>query len=136
MLDRLKSFLGEIRRPGSTRTLGLTSVLEDRPASTQVPQPPSEAPAKAKSAELPEFGALGVSFAVDEVVPARDPLWQGSLAESVEIRAGAMILAVPDGDLPCLAPEGYIAGEVPADAPRPLRTVMKRLSPTGSVSVA
>jgi Domain of unknown function (DUF4419) len=136
MLDRLKSFLGEIRRPGSTTTLGLNSVLEDRPISTQVPQPPSEAAAKAKPAELPEFGPFGVSFAVDDVVPARDPLWQGSLAESAEIRAQARILATPDGDLPCLAPEGYREGVVPGEAQTPLRTLTKRLSLTGSVSVA
>ena len=62
MLDRLKSFLGEIRRPGSTMTLDLNSVLEDRPISTQVPQLPSEVTAKAKPGELPELGAVSPEF--------------------------------------------------------------------------
>jgi hypothetical protein len=70
MLDRLKSFLGDIRRPGSTTTTGLNSVVEDRPISAQVAQPPSEATAAA-TAQLPEFGTVGVSFAVDDVVPPR-----------------------------------------------------------------
>src|SRR3974377_2255080 len=85
MLDRLKSFLGEIRRPGSTMTLDLNSVIEDRPISTQVPQPPPEVTAKAKPGELPGLGALGFSFAVDDVVPASDPLWQGSLMARISV---------------------------------------------------
>jgi hypothetical protein len=57
---------------------------------------------------VPQAGAAGVSFAVDDVVPAIDPLWQGSLAESAEIRANAGILVIPHGDQPCVAPEGYL----------------------------
>jgi Domain of unknown function (DUF4419) len=134
MLDRLKSFFGEIRRSGSTTILALNSIPQDRAISTQFPQLPTEATAKAKPDEMPVFGTPGVSFAVDDVVPARDQLWQGSLAESAEIRANATILVMPDRDLACLAPEGYIAR--PGEAPRPLRTVLNRLSRAGSVSIA
>ena len=51
--------------------------------------------------------ATGINFPVDDVVPASDTLWQGTLGESLEIRADATILLMPDRALPTLAPEGY-----------------------------
>ena len=48
-----------------------------------------------------------VTLRVDSVVPAREPLWLSTLGESLELRSGASILAMPDRDMPALAAEGY-----------------------------
>jgi hypothetical protein len=56
--------------------------------------------------------ATGIAFPVDDVAPASDPLWLGTLGESVEIRCDASILIMPDRDIPALASEGYLASPV------------------------
>lgn len=65
--------------------------------------------------------ATGIAFPVDDVAPAPDPLWLGTLRESVEIRADASVLIMPDQEAAAIAPEGYFPEPV-ADSPRrPLR---------------
>ncbi len=76
----------------------------------------------------------GITFAVDDVVPATEPLWVSSLADSVERRVAGSILIMPDRDLPSLAAEGYYVARVPpgvsvvATPPTldPLRVVWKK----------
>ena len=112
MLNKVKSFLRDVLGARSTTTLDLDSVLEDGSASSPVSASEAEA-AQSGPTELLEFGSQGISFTVDNVVPASDPLWQGTLAESA-----AKILVIPEGDLPCLAPEGYFAHFGESQKPR------------------
>ena len=93
MFDRLKSLLDEILKSESTTTttLGLNHQNVERGAAVQVEAPPKVATARNESSHI-DFTNGGVTFSVDDVVPASDPLWQGSLAENTEIRADAKIL--------------------------------------------
>jgi len=135
MFDRLKSILDGIQKPKGTQTLGL-NLNVGRGAPVRVQGIPNPVPASKKrlSVSAPDSG--GVSFAVDDVVPASGALWQGTLSECVEIRADATILIIPDGDMPALAPEGYAAALVPGETRQPYRTAMKGVSLKGPVSVA
>ncbi len=137
MFDRLKSLLDEILKSESTTTttLGLNHQNMERGAAVQVVAPPGVATARTEPPQI-DLTSGGVTFSVDDVMPASDPLWQGSLAESTEIRADANILVMPDGEAPALAPEGYVGTLIPGEAQRPLRTVMRRLSAEGPVSIA
>jgi len=137
MFDRLKSSLDEVLKSESTTTtsLGLNHQNVERGGAVPVMVPPRVATARN---EPPHFDLTsgGVTFSVDDVVPASHPLWQGSLAESTEIRADAKILAMPDREAPALAPEGYVGTRTPEETPRPLRSVIGHLSATGPVSIA
>jgi Domain of unknown function (DUF4419) len=84
----------------------------------------------------PVHHADGITFAVDDVVPAPGPLWVGSLGESAEIRSDASILIMPDRDISSIAPEGYCKIAAPGEPRKPLRTAMRRLSVASPVSVA
>jgi hypothetical protein len=87
----------------------------------------------APSSLEPVAKAAGISFAVDRVTPAKDPLWQGTLGESLEIRSNSSILIMPDRDLPALAPEGYRSKPVPGEPRQPSRVDML-LNPETSVA--
>ena len=78
--------------------------------------------------------SAGITFPVDDVIPASSPLWLGTLGESLEIRGDASILIMPDRDLPALAPEGYSDQTADGEPVKPLRMSMPSL--TGSSSVA
>ena len=108
MFDRVKSWLDEVLKYESTTTttLGLHHQNVERGAGVQV-----AAPQVATEKNEPHHIDLtngGVTFSVDDVVPASDPLWQGSMAESTEIRVDGNVLVMPDGQAPALAPEGYV----------------------------
>jgi hypothetical protein len=135
MFDRLKSLLDEILKSESTTTttLGLNHQNVEGGAAVQVVAPPRVAKNEPPHIDLTSGG---VTFSVDNVVPASDPLWQGSLAESTEIRADAKILVMPDGEAPALAPEGYVGTLTRGEALRPIRTVIRRLSATGPFSIS
>lgn len=137
MFDRLKSLLDEILKSESaaTTSLGPNHQNVERGAAVQVVAPPAAATARNEPLHF-DLISGGVMFSVDDVVPASHPLWQGSLAESTEIRAEAKILLMPDGEAPALAPEGYVRTRTPGEAPRPLRTVIDHLSATGPGSIA
>jgi len=88
-----------------------------------------------KEGTLPQVSrANGITFPVDDVVPASDSLWLGTLGESLEIRGDASILIMPDRGLPALAPEGYSAKPGVGEPRRPRRESMASLS--GSTPVA
>jgi len=93
MIDRIKSLLESRKRQLMTTqgpdNAGSSHTAEDHPATHVQPVVPTEA---------------GVVFPVDNVVPASDPLWLGTLRESVEIRTDASILIMPDQDIPAIAP--------------------------------
>lgn len=131
MLNRVRSLLGEIGLGSAVRS-GSDLVDTNPPASIEVPSS-GAASVRADAKVLPEFGLDGISFGVDDVVPARDPLWQGSLLESAEIRANSRILVIPGADLPCLAPEGYFVPRGEAQA-KPRRVGMQNRSSAGSVA--
>jgi hypothetical protein len=137
MFDRLKSLLDEILKPEPAATTSLSPNHRnvERGAALQVVAPPPIATARNEPLHF-DLISGGVMFSVDDVVPASHPLWQGSLAESTEIRAEAKILLMPDGEAPALAPEGYVRPRTPGEAPRPLRTVIDHLSATGPGSIA
>jgi hypothetical protein len=137
MFDRVKSLLDEILKSESTTTatLGLNHQNLERGAAVQVVAPPGVATARKEPPHI-DVTSNGVTFTVDDVVPASDPLWQGSLAESTEIRADAKLLVMPDGEAPTLAPEGYVGTLTPGEPPKPVRTVIRSLSATGPVSFA
>src|ERR1700722_20214091 len=109
MFDRLKSLLDEILKSeaATTTSLGPNDQNVGRGAAVQVVAPPAAATARNEPLHF-DLISGGVMFSVDDVVPASHPLWQGSLAESSEIRAEAKILLMPDGEAPALAPEGYV----------------------------
>lgn len=72
----------------------------------------------------------GLVFPVDDVVPASDPLWLGTLRESVEIRSDASIVIMPDQEIPAIAPEGYLP--TPAtDGPRMPKRLQMRIPEPG-----
>jgi hypothetical protein len=81
----------------------------------------------------------GITFTVDDVVPAADPFWVSNLADSLERRAAGSILIMPDRDLPALAAEGYsfndrvpppvAGGPAIPPPPVPLRSLLRNFSP-------
>lgn len=134
MFDRLKSILVGIRKPHSTQTQDLNVTVEWVPSvrDEEIPKTVSAQPKQVCATAREE---KGVSFAVDDVVPASNPLWQSTLSESVEIRADATILVIPEGDLPALAPEGYSGNSILGQSRTPPRTVPRGVS-TEPVSIA
>lgn len=155
MFDRLKSLLGSSQKSGSFTSLGIAEPVPSQPVSvpsTSRPNidrsnsgrpniwrrglPPTQPPTKTLA--TPVRHSTGITFPVDDVVPASDPLWLGTLRESAEIRGNASILIIPEQDAPALAPEGYVE-RVPVGEPRkPGRFSMRSLSLslTGPPSVA
>jgi hypothetical protein len=115
MLDRIKSILESRKRELTTRgpdSAALSPTAEDHKIGHIQPAARTD---------------RGIVFAVDDVVPASDPLWLGTLRESVEIRTDASILIMPDQDTPAIAPEGYL-GKPASDGPRmPWRVAMQRI---------
>lgn len=146
MFDRLKSLLGSTEKSGSITRLGLMdpapSPLVSGPNSGQREPSPNLAPSKKLGPVVRH--SKGITFPVDDVVPASHPLWLGTLRESVEIRGNASILIMPYQDIPAVAPEGYAEPPSVGEPRRPLRFSMRSLSltgsttgyPTGSLSVA
>src|ERR1700722_20301096 len=116
MFDRLKSLLDEILKSGSAETtsLGPNDQNVERGAAVQVVAPPAAATARNEPLHF-DLISGGVMFSVDDLVPASHPLWQGSLAESTEIRAEAKILLMPDGEAPALAPRGMAGLGLPGE---------------------
>lgn len=129
MFDRLKSLLG-------------TTPQRDTPAVAEaVGQPSPYAGSKPRHPETSTIApmvrtATGITFPVDDVQPATSPLWLGTLGESLEIRADASILIMPDQALPAAAAEGYVENSVVGEPRRPLRTAMRALSLPGTSSVS
>jgi hypothetical protein len=106
MLDRFKAMAGDIRSALSATTLARHpgDPLKQQPAT--------------------------ITFRVDDVAPAANPLWMSTLSESLELRSGSRILIMPEGDIPALAPEGYFVpgakagkAESPDAVQEPLRRV-------------
>src|SRR5262245_27579971 len=115
MLDRIKSLL-ESKKPELTATPG---------PDIRAPHPmPEDRAARMQPAVRTE---TGIVFPVDNVVPASDPLWLGTLRESVEIRTDASVLIMPDQDLPAIAPEGYMREPEPEGPRQPLRRIMRTI---------
>jgi len=135
MFDRLKSILDGVQKSRGAQTPGL-NLNVDRSAPVRVEEIPQTISSGSKQLYAAAREGKGVTFAVDDVVPADSPLWQGTLSESVEIRADATILVIPDGDLPALAPEGYAGAAISGEPRMPARTVMRGLSATGPISIA
>lgn len=132
MFDRLKSLLGSSQSRGSTITLGLMEPAPSQPvARAPIAQP--EPPPTRKLAPAVRH-STGITFPVDDVVHASDPLWVGTLRESVEIRGNASILIMPDQDVAAVAPEGYFERLAVGEPRRPLRFSMRSLSFTGSTT--
>jgi hypothetical protein len=116
MIDRIKSLLESKKRQlmatHGPDNAGFSHTTEDHPATHIQP--------------VVRTGP-GVVFPVDNVVPASDPLWVGTLRESVEIRTDASILIMPDQDIPAIAPEGYFTKPA-AEGPRmPWRLAMRTI---------
>jgi hypothetical protein len=123
MIDRIKSLLENKKRQlmatHGPDNAGFSHTTEDHPATHIQP--------------VVRTGT-GVVFPVDNVVPASDPLWLGTLRESVEIRTDASILIMPDQDIPAIAPEGYFTKPA-AEGPRmPWRLAMRTLWSRPSIS--
>ena len=115
MLDRIKSILESRKRELTTRgpdSAALSPTAEDHKIGHIQPAARTD---------------RGLVFAVDDVVPASDPLWLGTLRESVEIRTDASILIMPDQDIPAIAPEGYITKPAAEGPPRPWRLAMRAI---------
>ena len=113
MLDRIKSLLETKKRQlMSTQApdkAGFSHTTEDHTATHTRPVVRTE---------------TGVVFPVDNVVPASDPLWLGTLRESVEIRTDASVLIMPDEEIPAIAPEGYFSTPAPEGPRMPGRLEM------------
>jgi Domain of unknown function (DUF4419) len=115
MLDRIKSLLESRKRELITQGPGI--------------------PALSPTAEDHEIAHIqpaartdnGIVFPVDDVVPASDPLWVGTLRESVEIRTDASILIMPDQEIPAIAPEGYSTKPAPNGPRMPWRVAMRAI---------
>ena len=95
MLDRIKSLLESRKRelfttPGTDNSAS-SPRAEDQQAVHVLPAVRNE---------------TGIVFPVDNVVPASDPLWLGTLRESVEIRTDASVLIMPDQDIQRLLLKG------------------------------
>jgi len=107
MIVHLKSMLEKLRKRGA-----VASVRQDAPTheSSASGTPQSRRPQPQQTAPLigPVFGRKGISFLVDDVVPAPKPFWLSTLGEALELRSGATILVMPDQNLPALATEGYV----------------------------
>ncbi len=83
-----------------------------------------------------------ITFRVDDVAPAANPLWMSTLSESLELRSGSRILIMPEADVPALAPEGYFVpgarngeAETPHSVREPLRRIkipLRQIPGTGS----
>jgi hypothetical protein len=131
MFDRLKSLLSSSQR-GGFPALGLTepapSPLVSRPDTVQ-----HELPATVKPGSKVRH-STGITFPVDDVAPASDSLWLGTLGESLEIRGDASILIMPDRDVPALAPEGYSEKPAVGEPRKPLRVSMRHLDGSSSIS--
>src|SRR5215469_729642 len=117
MLDRIKSFLDAAKsRSQGTNSDAPTHTSEDHQIASVQPSVRT---------------ATGIVFPVDNVVPASDSLWLGTLRESVEVRTDASVLIMPDQEIPAIAPEGYSQEPAP-DGPRePLRLAMRATAEPG-----
>jgi Domain of unknown function (DUF4419) len=107
MIAHLKSMLEKLRKRGHARSVGEDSPTDAFSAS-ETPQSGGGQPAQIAPLIRPASGRKGISFLVDDVVPAAKPLWLSTLGEALEIRSGAAILVMPDQSLPALAAEGYL----------------------------
>ena len=110
MIVRLKSMLERLRKRGPVRSDRQDSPTDE---SSAPGTPQSRRPQPAQTAPLigPVSGRKGISFLVDDVVPAPKPLWLSTLGEALELRSGAVILVMPDQNLPALATEGYVGSK-------------------------
>jgi len=118
MFDRFKSLLSGAPKGGSTTTPGPNEFVPDQSRPDL-----GNRRAKAHHKRPATFvrTATGVRFSVDDVVPASDPLWLGTLRESAEIRADATVLVMPDAETPATAPEGYGEKLVKGEPRKPAR---------------
>jgi len=110
MIVHLKSMLEKLRKRGPVTSVRQASPTDESSASGT---PQSRQPQPAQTAPLiaPVSGRKGISFLVDDVVPAPKPLWLSTLGEALELRSGAAILVMPDQNLPALATEGYVGSK-------------------------
>jgi hypothetical protein len=90
MLDRLKTMAADVRFAFSA------TIVAKHPGNPVTQQPAT------------------ITFRVDDVAPAANPLWMSTLSESLELRSGSRILIMPEGDIPALAPEGYFVPKTKA----------------------
>lgn len=121
MLERWKTLLEGVQKSGPT-TAASESALATPPQTThEESEPPVPAP-------ILERTDASITFAVDDVTPASDPLWTSTLGESAEIRSDASILFMPDSNASAIAPEGYIGKALPGEPRQPYRTAMHRLA--------
>jgi hypothetical protein len=139
MFDRLKSLLGGSPKSGSFSSLGLAEPAPNSPVSRPRVLTQNTERREANLSPSKKLGpavrhSKGITFPVDDVVPASHPLWMGTLRESVEIRGNASILIIPEENNPALAPEGYTEPSIAGEPRRPLRSSMRSLSFTGSTT--
>jgi Domain of unknown function (DUF4419) len=125
MLDRLKSLFSNAPKGSSLTTLGVIEPTPSRASSSPNSGETGSSPAVHRLTS-PIRPATGITFPVDDVVPAAYPLWVSTLGESAEIRSDASILIMPDQDIASLAPEGY--GAARGETLKPLRTRMRGLA--------
>lgn len=107
MIAHLKSMLEKLRKRGPDTPVRQESPT-DKSSAPGTPKSREAQPAQMAAITRPASGRMGISFLVDDVVPAPKPLWLSTLGEALEIRSGAAILVMPDQNLPALAAEGYM----------------------------
>ena len=98
MFDRFKSILNNLHKVGSFTSLELSDPDLASDVSRQ---------SNFRSAPPPTSPATGITFPVDNVAPAKHPLWLSTLGECLELRCGNSIVIMPEQSAPALAAEGY-----------------------------
>ncbi len=107
MIVHLKSMLEKLRKRGPVK-LAKQDLPTDTSSASGTPQSRRAQPPQVAPVIRPASGQKGISFLVDDVVPAPKPLWLSTLGEALEVSSGAAILVMPDQNLPALAAEGYL----------------------------
>ncbi len=117
MFEQFKSVLNNIRKAGSSTTTELTNQNLEKEVLPRHTHHPESEPEPTETPVRREDRSSGITFPVDDVVAAADPLWLSTLGENLELRSGSSILIMPDQSQPALAPEGYFRRRIQETAP-------------------
>ena len=108
ILDKFRSLIDANRKGDRRHSQRLTDPSGNNLLAPGDIRRSESAPIEAKRFVPLRSGATGVTFCVDDVAGAQKPLLQLTLRESLELRAGTSLLAMPDETKSAVAPEGFL----------------------------
>jgi hypothetical protein len=116
MFDELKAIFAAARKRGAVTTLQLTAPVVDKPVAPQLSGHGEAQPVLASLLPSQRTHGTGVTFSVDAVEPAKNPLLLSTLHENLEMRSGTSVLIMPDQAAPAAAPQGFLTKHHHADS--------------------